>query len=120
MEHNHLENIVERNFDEELTDQLPLSKERLKNNTVSPWALVKCAKCHVLWNRDFNSAINIYIIVHGTILERSKSQTTPVVDGGNTDQIPKKKTVSKGKAMRIVPTKEYVCDIQVTLVLSKG
>ncbi|KAL0244953.1 hypothetical protein GEMRC1_009033 [Eukaryota sp. GEM-RC1] len=66
---------------------------------------IECAKCHVLWNRDFNSAINIYNIVNGTIqgqgrpavLERPKSQTTPVVDGGNTDQIPKKKTVSKGK-----------------------
>ncbi|KAL0246555.1 hypothetical protein GEMRC1_007767 [Eukaryota sp. GEM-RC1] len=105
MEHNHLDNIVERNFDEEWTDQLPFSKERLKNNKVSPWGLVECAKCHVLWNRDFNSAINIYNIVNGTIqgqgrpaiLERPKSQTTPVVDGGNTDQIPKKKTVSKGK-----------------------
>ncbi|KAL0246665.1 hypothetical protein GEMRC1_007876 [Eukaryota sp. GEM-RC1] len=105
MEHNQLDNIVERNFDEEWTYQLPILKERLKNNKVSPWGLVECAKCHVLWNRDFNSAINIYNIVHGTIqgqgrpavLERPKSQTTPVVDGGNTDQIPKKKTVSKGK-----------------------
>ncbi|KAL0241572.1 hypothetical protein GEMRC1_006807 [Eukaryota sp. GEM-RC1] len=105
MEHNQLDNIVERNFDDEWTKQLPLSKERLKSKKVSPWGLVECAKCHVLWNRDFNSAINIYNIVNGTIqgqgrpaiLERPKSQTTPVVDGGNTDQIPKKKTVSKGK-----------------------
>ncbi|KAL0245053.1 hypothetical protein GEMRC1_009133 [Eukaryota sp. GEM-RC1] len=78
-------------------------KERLKSKKVSPWGLVQCAKCHVLWNRDFNSAINIYNIVNGIIqgqgrpavLERPKSQTITIEDGGITDQVPKKKSVSK-------------------------
>ncbi|KAL0244734.1 hypothetical protein GEMRC1_008816 [Eukaryota sp. GEM-RC1] len=83
-----------------------VAKEKSDTNKVSPWGLVECAKCNVLWNKDFNSPINIYNIVHGpiqgqgrpSILERPKSQTTHIVDGGNTDQIPKKKTVIKGKS----------------------
>ncbi|KAL0239984.1 hypothetical protein GEMRC1_010092 [Eukaryota sp. GEM-RC1] len=103
MEHNQLDNVVKRNFEDEWTKQLPFMKARLQSNKVSPWGLVQCAKCHVLWNRDFNSAINIYNIVNGIIqgqgrpavLERPKSQTITIEDGGITDQVPKKKSVSK-------------------------
>ncbi|KAL0228354.1 hypothetical protein RCL1_004497 [Eukaryota sp. TZLM3-RCL] len=41
--------------------------QKVEQKQVKPWGLVRCNACNTLWNRDLNSAINIYEILKSEI-----------------------------------------------------
>ncbi|KAL0224747.1 hypothetical protein RCL1_002659 [Eukaryota sp. TZLM3-RCL] len=41
--------------------------KKVEQKQVKPWGLVRCNACNTLWNRDLNSAINIYEILKSEI-----------------------------------------------------
>ncbi|KAL0216789.1 hypothetical protein P9112_008973 [Eukaryota sp. TZLM1-RC] len=87
-----------RNFQQEWGEQKDSLEEKAKS---TPWGLVKCQTCSTYWNRDFNSAINIYSIITSaingegrpSIFERPKTQTKDFENGSSTSQRDQKKNI---------------------------
>ncbi|KAL0212112.1 hypothetical protein RCL1_005738 [Eukaryota sp. TZLM3-RCL] len=72
-----------------------ITKKEVKE---SVWGLVRCCKCERYWDRDFNSALNLYQIVQCALKAESRPQCLQRPKKEDDQQQKKKKPTSKRRA----------------------